>query len=231
MKKIKLLLFVVILTTFFSCQDESGEFARPILSNTELLQGLRECLTVSLDSANAHLAVSDGFYQYNSNSYRINFPSSAEMIIDTLSENGYRAVIDTLILRMNRMAEANGSIYRTQFTALINRTTFPDAKGVINGNDNAACTYFKSVQLLPLIDVLKPILSGSMTAFEVNSCWEEILTIYARYNSSPVILDLPYEITRQISENIITEMAEEEKLIRSQEEHRVTDLLKSVFAD
>lgn len=231
MKKIKLLLLAFILVAFFSCKDESGEFAQHILSNSEMVQGIKECLNVSLDSANSHLAVSNGFYEYKGNAYRLRFPVSVEMIIDTLTEYGHRDVIDSLVIFTNRMAEANGSIYRTQIGLLITKTSFPDPKSIINGANTAATEYFKSVQLLPMIDILKPILTGSMEAFGANRCWQEIVTLYASYDSKPVILDFPYEITRQIAENILTEMAIAENLIRSDESHQTTTLLKKVFGN
>ena len=229
MKKIKLFLLIFISVLFFSCKDESGEFAYPILSDADMVQGIKDCLNKSLDTANAHLAVTNGFYQYNENAYRINFPASAERIIDTLIEHGHMEMIDNLIISMNRMAESNGSNYKTQFSSVINKTSFPDPKSIIGGANNAACEYFKSVQLLPLIDLLKPILEKSMEELGVNGQWKEILLTYALYDASPVILDFPYDVTRQITENLMAEMTVEERLIRRYESHRVTDLLKSIF--
>ena len=226
MKKIKLLLLICISIAFFSCKDESGEFARPMLSDAQMVQGLKACLTISLDSANAHLSVFNGFYQYRENVYRIHFPASVEKIIDTLTEYGHRGIIDSLIISANRMAEANGLVYKAQIGALISQTSFPDPRSIINGADNAACEYFKKMQLLPMIDVLKPILSGSMEKFDVNRYWQEILTLYASYDSTPVMLDFPAEVTRQVAENIIKEMAIEEGLIRKDESHRTKDLVK-----
>ena len=231
MKKLKLLLLVFVSVAFFACKDESGEFARLILSDNEIEQGIKDCLNVSLDSANAHLAVPNGFYQYNKNAYRIHFPVSVEKIIDTLTEYGHREWIDSLIICVNRMAEANGSVYKVQIGSLIKNTTFHSPKTIINGANNAATEYFKSMQLLPLIDILKPILAASMETFDVNRRWHEIITFYASYDSTPFIFDFQYDITRQIIENIIAEMAIEEKLIRQQESHRTTDILKKVFGN
>jgi len=230
MKKIKLLFFVFVLVAFISCKDESGEFARPVLSDSDMVLGIRDCLNISLDTANAHLAVPNGFYQYKGSAYRIRIPAHVEMIIDTLIEYGEKELIDSLIIRMNRMAEANGTIYKTQIGSLITKTSFPDPRRIITGNNSAASEYFKSVQFLPLIDILKPILAESMENFGVNSCWHEIITFYGIYDSTPLMLDLSYEITRQIAENIITEMAAEERLIRLHESHRKTNLLKKIFA-
>ena len=229
MKKIKLLLLICISVAFFSCKDESGEFARPMLSNAEIEQGIKECLKISLDSANAHLAVHDGFYQYKGNAYRIHLPASVEKMIDTLTEYGHRDLIDSLIISVNRMAEANGSVYRVQIGSLITKTSFSEPKSIVNGANNAACEYFKKMQLLPLMDILKPILSESMGTFGVNGYWQEIVTLYASYDATPMMLDFPAEVTRQVAENIIKEMAVEEGLIRQDESHRTTNLLKKIF--
>ena len=231
MKKIKLLLLICISAAFFSCKDESGEFARPMLSDADMAQGLKDCLNLSLDSANAHLAVPNGFYHYKENAYRIHFPTSVERIIDTLTEHGQREMIDSLIVLTNRMAEANGSVYKVQVGSLIAKTTFSTPRSIINGADNAACEYFKKTQLLPLIDVLKPVFSVSMETFGINSYWQEIIVLYASYDATPVMLDFPYEISRQVAENIIAEMAVEEVLIRKYESHRKTNLLKKIFED
>ena len=231
MKKIKLLLLIFISVPFFSCKDESGDFARPLLSDTDIVNGIKACLNISLDSANAHLSVHNGFYQYRGNAYRIHFPASVEMMIDTLTKYGEREKIDSLIILTNRMAEANGSVYKVQIGLLITKTSFPDPRTILTGANNAASEYFKRMQLLPLIDVLKPILAESMETFDVNRYWQDVVTGYALYDPAPISLDFTHEITRQIAENIIAEMAVEEGLIRRYESHRVTDLLKKIFGN
>jgi hypothetical protein len=233
MKKIKLLLLLFISVSFFACKDESGEFSSPMLSNAEMVQGLKECLNISLDTANAHLSVHNGFYQYKDSAYRIHFPASVKKIVDTLTAHGYgKELIDSLIVLSNRIAEANGSVYKMQISSLISKTSFPDPKSIINSTHNAAASeYFKSVQLLPMIDVLKPIVAENMRTFYVVGYWQAILTLYATYDSTPIwqTLDFSYEVTRQIAENIIAEMAIEEGLIRQYENHRKTNLLKKIF--
>ncbi|MDR2979894.1 MAG: DUF4197 domain-containing protein, partial [Bacteroidales bacterium] len=109
MKKINLLLAAVLFISLISCHDESGDYTKTYYTDTQLVTVIKQCLNVSVDSANNHLSMPDGFYTYKNEKYRITLPTSAGALVSMLTENGHEALLDTLILRINKAAEISGN--------------------------------------------------------------------------------------------------------------------------
>ena len=61
--------------------------------------------------------------------------------------------------------------------------------------------------------------------------WNNILYIYYTYNQQPVSIDLNGYITEKIMDGIFAEMAEAEKLVRTDASWQTTENLELVFGN
>lgn len=241
MKKAKIIILAVVAILFFnSCSDDSGKYARQIYKNSEITDALQDCLIVSLDTALLHLAPSDsiwkhstathGFSSYGSEIYRIKLPSTADNLVDTLEKYGQNELIDSLNAKMNRMAEHSYVAIYDVFNDLIDDVTYSDSEEVLMGEGSATVADFKVRNQYSLNENLKSRIEKQMQTYLVSEQWNEVINTYTQYSSDPVNIDLASEITRQIVNCILLEMAIEEHNIRTITAHRTVSSLKTVFS-
>lgn len=230
MKKIKWFFFGLLAFCFASCVDETNEYARPQYMNSEISAALKECLTVSVDSATTHLCDTNGFSQYNEEAYLIGLPSSANSIVATLIANGHEGMIDSLIMKINLAAESCGENVITYYDLAIVNFTFPDPNAILYGNDSAATNYLKSVKTLYLLQSLNNSVKTKMDNNGATAAWNQVLATYYLYETQPVSIDMTAHVTSKIVDGIFSEMYMEEYNIRHNANHRSSNLMKKVFA-
>jgi hypothetical protein len=230
MKKIKWFFFCLLAFVFTSCVDETDEYVRPVYLNSEISAALKECLTVSVDTAVTHLCDTNGFSQYDEGAYLIELPSSANDIVSTLTANGHEGMIDSLISKINIAAESCGENVITYYDLAITNFTFPDPNTILNGNDSAATDYLKSIKTVYLLGALNSSVKTKMDNSGATAAWNQVLTTYYTYQSQPVSIDLTAYMTKKIVDGIFSEMYLEEYNIRHNPDHRSSTLMKKVFA-
>ncbi|MDR3047484.1 MAG: DUF4197 domain-containing protein [Bacteroidales bacterium] len=222
MKKIKILLFILISVAFFACKDESGDYATQLYTDTELVVGIKDCLYVSMDTANAHLAVTNGFFLYNDKGYRLHLPTATQFMIDSLYTINQVANVDTLILHLNGIVEKSGGLFKTYFNQQIRTMTIANPSQLVSAGGTSITDYYTSAQKLAVIDLLKPQLEARMTIGGFYNDWQAVLTDFTDHFGTPAVyVDFSADITRQAVESMLKEMAKEELLIRKDSTHRV----------
>lgn len=229
MKKINLLLISLILLSFTSCKDETNDYVRTYFTDSQLTSIIKECLNITVDTANSHLSVTDGFYLYKEEQYRITLPTSANPLIASLTEHNEKALLDSLIRRINRAAEISGDKIKTNFKNAINSTTFGSPDALLQDSLNSLTTHFKNAQTLSLISMLHATVETNLRNVEALSAWEEALAIHQQYGGQTLSVDLTGSVTQQMIGHIMTEMAIEESLMRTDTNHQTSKLMREVF--
>ena len=230
MKKLNFILIAAVAMFFYSCKDDSGDFVSTYYTDGNYQAAIVECLQLSVDTANARLCVEDGFYHYKDSIYRVELPVSANDIIAKLTENGKGEMVDSLVLKINRTLEGNGSNIRNAVREAITATTFNAPVNLVQAKSNHAITdYFKNNNMLSLQDVLRTSVQNGMNSNGATSLWNRILIDYREYEEQPVSIDLTQHATQQMLNHIFTEMALEEELIRKDTTHIKSDKLKMIF--
>lgn len=229
MKKINLLVISIILLSFLSCKDTTEDYVRSYFTDTQLSSVIKECLNLSVDTANAHLSVPDGFYLYNKEKYRITLPSSASTLISVLTDHDEQELLDTLVLRINRAAEISGDQIKRQFATAISASTFTNPDALLRDTIHAMTTYFQNTKTLSLISALRNHIEQNLNSTRATTAWQEALTIYQQHESQPLSIDLTGSVTQQVIENIMAEMAIEESYIRTDTTHQISNLMRNVF--
>ncbi|MBQ9435301.1 MAG: DUF4197 domain-containing protein [Bacteroidales bacterium] len=230
MKKFKYFLFALVAFCCVSCYDDSGEFVEQMQTNDDITLGLRACLKTALDTANSHLCVDNGFSAYDNGKYAIGLPTSAAAIRDTLAAHGESALIDTLLAKTNRAAESVGSVMKTNFSATITTMNFSNPSQVLKGADDAATTALQLNYSAALKSAVAQGIASQLIAKGAFTTWSQVLTAYAKYNSTPVSVDFQQHVINQIFDAFFAEMKVEEANIRHNPDHRISDILKTTFS-
>lgn len=226
MKKYVFILISLFAVCFWSCQDETGEFIDQLHTDAQLVKGARACLSIAKDTAVAHVCVANGM-----NAYSISFPNSGiyRAIRDTLSELGRTELLDTLYSRINRACEMMGDDVTNTFNTTIDKLSFDHPADLVYGPNDTLTSYLRLYKGNELQTSLSTALSTQLSATQATTTWNEIVILYNSTSTTPITLDLNAFIMNGFFDAIFTEMAKEEKLIRTDATHRVTSTLKDIF--
>ena len=230
MKKIYLLSFI-ILFSFSGCDTAKsilGSVGNGNLSNADVVQGLKEALTVGADSATYHLGLLNGFYK--DDMIRILMPPEAQKVEKTLRDVGFGSVVDKAVLSMNRSAEDASKYVGNIFLDAIKQMTIQDAFGILRGGEFAATDYLKQKTTAQLTAAFTPIVSKSLEYTDATKYWKDVFSVYNRFSKTPVNTNLTAYVTQKTLDGLFYHIGLEEQKIRTNPAARITDILKKVFA-
>ncbi|MCX7697428.1 MAG: DUF4197 domain-containing protein [Bacteroidales bacterium] len=232
MKTRILLLSMIILLVFPAC-DVLQQFTKQtntpvILTESDIVQGLKEALKVGTNNAISFLGKTDGFL--GNSLYKILFPPEVQKVETKLRELGFHQLIDNFIVAMNRGAENAVSKAGPIFVNAILSMTFEDAKNILKGPDNAATEYFRKKTSQQLSQLFKPEIKKALDEVHATKLWEDITTTYNKIPLvTPVQTDLPQYVTDKALQALFNVIAGEEKKIRTDPAARINDILRKVF--
>ena len=221
MKKINLLLLIVTALFFAqSCVDESGEYVRQLFTDGQKEAAFTACLTTSSDSAMAHLCVPNGYSQYQEGAYMIDFNPLQTSVFQTLIDNNYGYLVDSMILLSNRVAEnCSPTIMRPIFKEAISNLKFYDHDNLINGGTDVITNYFIRFKDADMKSAMQSPVSIRMNLLGVNDCWNQIVAQYYQFEGQPVSFDVQNYLIEKMLDGLYEEMRVEELNIRSDYSH------------
>jgi hypothetical protein len=252
--KTRILIFATLIFAISSCDviqqvandlDTSGistSTGTAPLTNQEIISGLKEALRVSSDTAVAIVSKPNGFF--GDQLIKIGLPPEANIIMENkdnaiLQAVGISAMIDDVVLRMNRAAEESSKKAGTIFLNSIKSMSFSDAYGILKGGDTAATHFFRMNSYNQLYAEFNPVINKYLDealvgGMSTNQAWNNLTSVYnkaAQFSSSltPVNTKLDDYATRKAIDGLFVKLAEEEKQIRQDPVARVTDILQRVF--
>lgn len=226
-------LLMLFALTWFSCdtlQDLSKNLpsAGTPLTETEIVNGLKEALQVGTNNASGALSKVDGYLA--DPLVKILFPPDAQRAADKLRELGMGKLVDDFVTTLNRAAEEAAKEAGPIFVGAIKEMTLTDARNILNGPNNAATNFFRDHTRQKLYDKFMPVVSNKLNAVNCTKYWTDITTTY---NKIPFVTkvetDLPKYATNKALDGLFVKLEGEEKKIRENPMARVTELLKKVF--
>ena len=198
------------------------------LSNDEIIEGLREALTVGSNNASKAAAAVDGYYK-NPKLY-IPFPSEAKKMEQMLRSFGQEKLVNDFLLSLNRAAEDAAKEAAPIFVNAVKGMSIADGLSILNGKDDAATQYLKQNTQALLLDKFKPIVENSLHKVSATKYWEQLVMAY---NRMPMVEkmnpNLSEYATQKAIDGIFIVVAEEELQIRKNPAARVSAILKKVF--
>jgi hypothetical protein len=198
------------------------------LATEDIIAGLKQALEKGASAVVSQLSASDGF---NADAaVRIPLPENLSMVKSLLDKAGMGAYADTVEVKLNRAAEAATPKAKSLFMDAITQMTFDDAKGILDGSDDAATQYFKEKMSPGLTEAMTPVVRDSLNEVGAVQAYDQMI---GEYKSIPFVPDVKGNLTTHAVEKamdgIFYYLAKEEKAIRENPAERTTELLQKIF--
>ncbi len=198
------------------------------LSNTKIIDGLKEALQIGAGNAVGVLSKNNGYA--GNPKVRIPLPGTVEKLRKVFKLAGYGAQVDEFEMSMNRAAEHAAPKAKSVFVDAIRRMSFTDAKKILDGRDNEATLYFQDKTSGQLTEILKPLINDSMSTVGATRKFQALNN---KLGSIPFADKMKFDLDQYVTDKALVGLffmlAEEERKIRQNPAARVTGLLKEVF--
>jgi hypothetical protein len=198
------------------------------LSNDEIINGLKEALSVGTGNSTQKLSAADGFFK--DAAVQILMPEEAKKVEQKLRSIGLGKQVDNAILSMNRAAEDAAQSAAPIFLNAIKGITIQDGLGILKGGDFAATNYLKGKTSSQLTEAFRPVIEQSLQKVNATKYWNTVFSTYNTFSREKVNTDLTAYVTEKALAGIFYQVGLEEQKIRKDPMARTTDLLKKVFA-
>ena len=243
--KTRVIFLILALFVFTGCAEllkilqSAGELP---LTETEVINGLKEALNTGARNAAGRLSAENGYY--GDALVKIFLPDEARIIVDNISKiPGGDKLVEDVILRINRAAEDAAKEVAPIFINSVTQMTIKDAFGILNGADNAATNYLRNTTYNDLYALYKPKIQASTEKKIVGniSTKDSWVTLTSKWNAlansiagklanlKPVNTDLDDFLTSKALAGIFLKVEGEELKIRKEVSARVTPILQRVF--
>ena len=200
------------------------------LSQTEIVAGLKEALDTATAAAVSQLGKAGGFL--DNPQVRIPLPDQLQWAEKSLRTLGQEELADEFISTMNQAAEQAVPVALEQFQSAISAMSVEDARGILNGPDDAATQYFCKHSQASLREQFLPIVKETTGSAGVTSAYKNMTKqagALGGFNTKS--LDVDEYVTDKALDGLFTVVAQEEARIRADPVARSTELLKKVFGE
>lgn len=198
------------------------------LSESKIVEGLKEALEIGTGNAVGLVSKLDGYYK--NSKIKIPLPESVQKVEKILRNVGFGSKVDDFEMSMNRAAEQAAPEAKALFIDTIKQMSFDDARKILNGKDNAATLYFKDKTWDRLYDKFKPIVNSTMSEVGVTRYYQDL---DKKVRSIPFADSMSFDLDKYVTDGALDGLfymvEQQERKIRQNPAARVTDLLKEVF--
>jgi len=199
------------------------------LSNTDIVAGLREALTIGAKNSSQRLNTVNGFF--GNAVIKVLMPPEAKKVETTLRTVGMGAKVDEAILSMNRAAEDAAGKAAPIFIDAIRNISIQDGVSILRGGNGAATSFLRQRTTAALTQAFRPVIENSLNKVGATKIWG---TVFTNYNRLPTTYnkinpDLAAYVTERALNGLFVQIADEENKIRTNPAARVTDILQKVF--
>lgn len=199
------------------------------LSNTEIIAGLKEALSIGSEKVVSQLGVSNGFNL--DPKIHIPLPGQLQRVDKALSAIGMNSLTEDLDLRLNRAAEAATPKAKALFLSAIQNMTIEDAKGILTGPQDSATQYLRRAMGPQLSQDMQPLVGNALAQAGAIRAYDNVMGQYEQIPFMPdVKANLNNYVIGKTLDGIFYYVAAEEAAIRTNPAARTTELLKKVFA-
>lgn len=230
MKKFRIFWFVLagmFAFSFYSCEEIND-----YLGQDDTAAGLKEALRISTDTTVSQAGVLNGYY--GNAAIKILFPEEASEILDFVDSNpilgsALNTLTENFVQRMNRAAEQAAPLAKNIFVETITNITITDALAILNGGDYAATEFLENNARPALYNAFKPIVEDKISEVGADNIWNQVTTGYNTLSGQQVNTDINDYVTNKALDGLFHLIGQEERKIREDPLHRVTELLQKVF--
>lgn len=201
------------------------------LTNTEVINGLREALRTGTERSVQFTSAVDGFW--NNARIRVPFPAEALKVKTTLEGMGMNKPVEDFERTLNKAAEEATKEAVPVFVDAITSMSISDGFAVLNGGEQAATNFLKEKTTAALMAKFKPVVARATQKVALTNYWKPLASAYNTAGlltgAKAVDPDLDQYVTQKAIDGLFVMLADEEKKIRKDPLARTTDLLRRVF--
>lgn len=205
------------------------------LGQQEIVDGLKQALSVGADRAIAEISRPGGFA--SDSLIRIAVPEQMQTLASGLRKLGQGAMVDQFEASMNTAAENAVNEALPVFSDSIRNMSIEDAVGILNGPDNAATEYFRNTTSAALTERIAPLVENAMQQSQVKQYYDTLVSTARgmdRFGLLGLVVpegadDIDGYVTGKTLDGAFAKLALEEQKIRDNPTARSTELLKKVF--
>ncbi len=242
MKRTAIIFFISLSLTLGSCdvlqQILEDASTQTTLSNSEIIQGLKEALTTGAINSSKTLHATDGYFK--DAAVKILLPPEANVIIENVRKVPGLGdkMMDDLVLRINRSAEDAAVEAKPIFINAVKSMTIQDGMAILKGSNTAATNYLKNKTYNQLKNAFRPKIDNSLNKklvgnVSTNQAWTKTTSLYnkvAPFIGKPKVnTSLSDYVTRKALDGLFFKVSEEEKKIRANPYQYASDIIKKVF--
>ena len=156
-----------------------------VLSIADISNGLKQALTVGSGEVVSQLGQQNG---YNADPLiRIPLPNALVSARKVAARVGLDSSFDSLENRLNEAAEVAVPKTRQLFVNTIRQMTLEDARGILQGPDDAATSFFRRTMGGQLSDAMRPIIDDSLNQVGAVRGFRQLLSSYRQIPFAPPI--------------------------------------------
>ncbi|NCT40205.1 MAG: DUF4197 domain-containing protein [Alphaproteobacteria bacterium] len=209
-----------------------GQTSLATLSNTDIIQGLKEALNIGSTHVVSQLGTFNGF---NADpNIKIPLPDTLAKVDSALSTIGMNSLTSDLETRLNRAAEAATPKAKALFLSAIQNMTINDAREILNGPQDAATQYLRKAMGPQLAQDMQPLIQSALSEAGAIRAYDNVIS---RYEQIPFVSTLAGNTKTQLNDYVTTKamdgifyyVAREEAAIRTNPAKRTTEILQKVF--
>ena len=210
---------------------KTASVAGSALSNSEVVEGLKQALGNGVESSIKALGKPNGFL--GNSLVEIPVPDTVKPATDLASKLGGQKYVDNFVASMNRAAEQAVPDAAEILGDAIRNMSVEDAMGILNGPEDAATQYFRKTSEAQLTERFLPVVKQATSKTGVTSAYKAVAGkaggVIGGFMGGSDALDLDTYVTKGALDGLFKYIALEEKSIRTNPLARSTDLLKRVF--
>jgi hypothetical protein len=199
------------------------------ITQGDAASAIKEALSNGIKKGVTQVSATDGYFA--NAAIKVLMPPEAKKVEDGLRSIGQGALVDKVILQMNRSAEQAAPKATQIFLDAISHLSISDALNLVQSKQQDACTQFlKKATTDALIGAFKPSIKTALDATHTNEAWSDLMNTYNQIPFvSRVNTDLPDFVTRKAIDGLFYTIAQEEAKIRKDPMGQASALIKKVF--
>lgn len=199
------------------------------LGNNEIVNGLKEALSIGAKNAGAKLNITNGFF--GNAIIKILMPPEAKKVESALRQVGMGKMVDDAILSMNRAAEDAAGKAAPIFIDAVTSMNINDGLNILRGGNGAATNFLKIKTTAALTAAFRPVIDNALNKTGATLLWNNVFKYYNKLplTRTKINPDLVSYATERALNGLFVTIADEENKIRTNPASRVTNLLQKVF--
>lgn len=210
--------------------QSAGRGSSTTVGHSEIVQGLKEALAIGATNAINQLGQTNGYWA--DELVRVNTPDELSRVAKILRKTGQGQLVDEFELAMNRAAERAVPEAADIMGNAIRSMTFADARAILQGDDQAATSFFRRTTENQLFNRFYPLVQQATNRAGVTQTYKNLIS-QAGFIASLANLDadsLDRHVTQQALDGLFVYIAQKEREIRNNPAERTTQILREVFS-